>query len=532
MVEVGSQAGMVHDPLHQGVGLATVLDGNRAVDTAERIGAEYRAIGRQEKAKKEAELAGAYDTMLKMNPERWMKHEAVILPQMNEWVDQGAAMMQKGVNPWKSVSPEAIAFRKKAMDIQSLANTSKQMQDTWEKNRAKLASSEPGKYDDTVIKANADFFNQDPRAVRDSGAIPPPLMQKKPFLNLQDTISKGMGDINSKLNGQPIPPGDRWKISREFLTNPAIADDLNESAASALAQMTPADANSVQKRARDLGKSPQEVIVFDFVNRYADKQKPFSFQEWIDEGVKQVGVPYKEWRGADSFSKKVDPAEFNRIAKERAAVMLTDPEALREYENELPRDPSWNDGDYKLRATNHLASKLKNLVATQEEAGVTQQGQGKKDLEVSRKKWLENMESLDTDKNKEAMGYLMSAPGILPGMTVQNAAIYEDEPGKRELKLYVAGNLEYKDVKRTMEQAGIPVEENQLESRQTNTIITVPITTQTENALMRLHDHAYEDTKLPYGGTYNEPKPNLKSLINPGKTPETPPAPSAKKNRF
>lgn len=529
MVEIGTTQGMVHDPLQQGVGLATVLQGDRALDTLDRLGAERRAVARQEKEKKRAELEGAYDTMLKMNPERWMKHEKLVQDMQRSWIDEGASMMRKGENPWKSTTPAAVEFRKKQAEILGLAQTSKQMQALWDNNRQKIMA-DPEKYDAGMIKANAAFTDMDPREVIKQGLTPPPLMQKKPFLNLQDTVSKGMSEVNKTMNGQPIGDNDRWKISREFLSNPAIADDLNEAAASAIAQMTPADKDNIEKRARTLGKAPQEVLVYDFVNRYADKQKPFDFNEWINEGVTKVAVPYKEWKGAESFSKKVDSAEFNNVVRNRAQVMLADPEALREYERELPRDPTWNDGEYKQRASEHLARRLKGLVATQEEAGITAQGQGKKDLQDSRNLWLKNIESNDPAEHNEALGFLASAPGILPGMTVQNGEIVKSTAGYNELRLFLAGNLEYKDVKKTMQQAGIPVEENQVESRQTNTVITVPITTNTENALLRLHDHAFEDTKAPYKGPINNPKPDLNSLLGaPSAAPVTPPA---KKNKF
>ncbi len=518
---VGSSQGTVHQPLHQGVGLATVLQGDRALDTLDRLGAEERAVVREERKRHQDELKGAYDTMLKMNPDRWMKHETIIQPKLNEWMDEGAKIMQTGRNPWKSV--DALAWRKSVVELQGLANTSKQMQDAYIATRAKVASSEPGKFDDRTLIEHAKFFDMDPREVMEQGAIPPPLIQKRPFLNLQDTWSKTMSEINPRLNGQELNDQDRWKIVRETMTNSALSEDLMEATNSALAQMTPVEMQALNSRAKSLGKAPQEVLSYDFVKRYETQGTPFDFNAWLDAGVKQVGVPYKEWKGADNFAKKVDKAEFDRIARNRAEVMLADVEALQEYERELPRSPKDNDGEYKVKAANHLASRLKNLVATQEEAGVTARGADKKEFDTSRKLWLENIRSDNPKDYNEAMGYLFSAPGIFPGLTVQNAEIQESTAGYRELRLYLAGNLEYKDVKKMMEKNGIPVEENQVEARLNSTGIRIPITDQTENALMRLHDHAFEDTKLPYGGTYGSDKPDLKAIIGNDK-----PAPAAK----
>lgn len=528
---VGTSQGSVNRQ-RQGVGLATVLQGDRALDTAERLYTEDRAVARQQQAQKKAALDAGYDRMQKFTPDHWYKHDNQIQDETDAWFNAGVQLMNRGVDPWKSTDAESTAFRTKYLDIAGKAAASKQLQERFNSVRNKIDGADPGKYTNRSLSDIADFFEKPLDEIVGAGMVPPELEQRTPFIQLNDFYSKTMQPLNQTRNGNPYTDAEIWDIAKKSLQDPEKGDDLADSFRSAYRQMDADERVAIEKKAKAAGVSVPQQMAYDYASLYATQQKPFEYAGWKKAAVDRVKVPYRAWKGSESFSKKVDKAELAKITETVAKDMfVADPRALQEYEQVLPRNDREDDGKYRQRAIKHLAESLRSEVATQEEAGQTATGEAKQDQLYSQRNWLNDMLSMDTDRNKEAIGFLMSAPGIFPGLTVQNGAVYEDEPGKRELKLYLAGNLEYAKVKKAMNEGGIVVEQEQVEPRSTNTIVTVPITTQTENALMRLHDHAFEDTKIPYGGAYNTTKPDLRALVNPATATETTPT-TPTKRRF
>lgn len=545
MAVVGTEIGQVHN-LNQGEGLATTFGaGNRALDTYDQLSAEKRAVGRAKEAQKQAQMDAGLKRMLDFNPDRWFKHEQVIKGELNNWMTEGSKLMAGGINPWTSTDPQSLEWRKKQIEIQGLAEGSKQVKDWWVSNRTKLDGAEPGKFTPASTVDAADYADMDIRDIVNNRVTPPLLMQTKPMLQLQDHFSKTVSAVNQTRNGNPLTEADKWDIAKKSIDDPKTGSDLTDSFRSMFAQMDQSSKDDVRRRAQANGVSEMQQLGKDYVDRYATERKPFDFGEWKADALNRIKVPYKEWRGSENFSKKVDKAELQRIASTVARdVFNNDDRALQEYEKVLPkgegevvgwgeqggwmprdspyglvRKPGETDGSYKQRAVKHLTDQLISETATQEEAGQTASGREKQDYLVSQKIWREDIMSPDPKKNKEAIGFLMSAPGIFPGLTVQNGAIYEDVPGQRELKLYLAGNLEYADVKKVMNRDGLMIEENQVEPRSTNTVITVPITFETENWLDRLHDHAFKDTKISYKGSGSETKPLTLSQIAKGQKP-------------
>lgn len=533
-MEVGTSQGSVHHQ-QQGTGLATVLQGQGAVTEFSRLAAEQRAVGRAADEEKAKNLNSAYDRMIKFNPEHWYKHDNQIQEGLDNWYNVGVGLLNKGVDPWKSVDPESTKFRENYLALAGLASGSKQLQERFNAVRGKIDGAEPDKYTQKSLNQIADFYEMPLEEIVRQGLVPPELEQRRPMVALQDYFSKVMQPLNQTRNGNPYTDAELWDVAKRSVVDPEKGDDLADSFKSAYAQMDEVDQKSITRRAQANGVSVPQQMAFDYAQRYSTQQKPFDYNEWKKGAVDRIKVPYKEWRGIDGFSKKVDKAELDKIANTVARdQFVADPRALMEYESILPRktmlvqrrpeNGPWGtrtevevetDGSYRQRAIAHLAEQLKSEVSTDELSGLTERGGQKKEVAASQNTWIQDIMSMDTDRSKEAIGYLMSSPGIFPGLTVQNGAIYEDKPGERVLKLYLAGNLEYAKVKSTMEQNGFPIEVDAVEPRSTYTVVSVPVTTQTENALLRLHDHAFEDTKLPYSGARNTTKPDIRSLVSP-----------------
>lgn len=518
-MEVGTSQGSVHHQ-QQGTGLATVLQGQGAVTEFSRLAAEQRAVGRAAEEEKAKNLNSAYDRMIKFNPEHWYKHDNQIQEGLDNWYNVGVGLLNKGVDPWKSVDPESTKFRENYLALAGLASASKQLQERFNTVRGKIDGAEPDKYTQKSLNQIADFYEIPLEEIVRQGLVPPELEQRRPMVALQDYFSKVMQSLNQTRNGNPYTEAELWDVAKRSVVDPEKGDDLADSFKSAYAQMDEVDQKSITRRAQANGVSVPQQMAFDYAQRYSTQQKPFDYNEWKKGAVDRIKVPYKEWRGPDGFSKRVDKAELGKIADTVARdQFVADPRALVEYEEVLPRKTNETDGKYQQRAIAHLAEQLKSEVATQEEAGQTEAGRGRKELAESRNRWLTDITSGNPDQAMEAAGYVLMTGSTLGNMTITESAVLR--PGEVKgvmtqfpmLSMKLKGNLTLKDVEK---EAGIGLPaETVVEQRGTETEVLIPINTRSENALLTIHDKAYQDKKdAPYGGIYSATKvPKLSQIF-------------------
>jgi hypothetical protein len=575
MIEVGGQAGYVHNQ-RQGTGLATVLPTGT---NSEEFGIYTRkAMADKEAAlkAKKAEADAAREALTKFNPDRWFKHETIIQPMMNDWIDKGAQMMAKGQNPWRDVTPEAQAWRKQQLEIEGIANTSKQMKEMADKVRADVNGSDPGAYDLASLQAQAKYSDMDPRDVAKNGILPPPLIKARPMMDLQDFYGKTMAEVNQRRGDVPLNDADRWAIVDESMRNPTNKQTLMPSLQSALLIMPPKDRDALKARADALGKSEIEVLGYDQVKLHEKARKPFDLQEWIDSGVKEISVPYNDITGTKTSTKYVDNKEFDKIALEKAKIMFTDPRALqgyedllprpvglnqsdvkritdygmflpdaqlgpnvtdyralKDYEKLLPRPESMNDTDYKALAISDLAKRMRNMKATEYKRSILPSAAGDEDKKTSGMQWLENIKSDKPELFNEATGYLLTAGAIVPGMKVDNAEVRATPDGIRDLVIWTKGKENLMKVKEEFMNEGVPDDRINIEQKGTSDILTIRITPDTENALLRMHDRAYDEMKTAYRGPLEVKKATLSGLgFGKGQTKTTPGAKTAPKKQF
>jgi len=523
MVTPGSSTGRVNEQ-QQGTGLATILQGDRALDTFDRLAFEDRSKKAAAEAQKKADMNAAYDRMIKFNPERWYKHDNQVRESLNSWFSKGAEIMARGTDPWKGTDAESLAWRKDQLTVAGKAMASKQLQERFNALRTKIDGAEPDKYTAASLANLADFFEKDLTEVIDKGLVPPDLMQRRPMLQLQDYFSKVVQPIAQKKNGNPFTEDELWDIAKTSVVDPEKGDDLADSFRSALAQMDEVQRKDVEKRAKNKGVSIQQQMAYDYASKYATERKPFDYNDWKKVALARVDVPYKEWQGSENFSKKVDKAELDRIVNTVARDMfVSDDRALLEYEEILPRDPNETDGKYRDRAIADLAKNLRAETATQEMSGQRQSGKEKQDLTVSRTSWLDAIMSPDPEKYREAAGYLFQSGDLMGNMTVADSRVIPAQQSDNMqpfpvLRLALKGNLSLEDV---TSQLPTGVEVSEVTQRGTETDIEIPITNQTENYLLSLHDNAFDQKKkTPFAGTFRENKPVTLSGLAKQSTPQ------------
>lgn len=509
---VGTSAGSVHKQ-RQGTGLATVLGPSiSAKDFAYLDNQEQAGLAAAKKAKAET-LAAAKQKILEFNPERWLKHELEVRDMQTKWVDQGAKLLNSGTNPYNGTDEASIRWRNERDRIEAYANASTQMKDMFKALRSKIDGSDPDKYDPETIKAINDYFDMPVKDVVEKGILPPELMQKKPTANLQKSWVGLVTDLQTRTGQGEFSDKERF----DFITqSTANSEDLNEAAQSYFANLPKAVQDDYKARSQSTGRAITDLVHYDFMKRY-EKNQPFDLNKFIQQGADSVDVPYSEVRTPSGFGKYVDTKELTKIANTKAMVMLTDPTALQEYESLLPREENENDGAYRTRAIGDLTKRIKDLKSTSTLVGKTEKGEGDAQLNASGELWLQHIKSEDPEKYKEAAGYLFQTPGVL-GLNVSESIVLDNplttEP--RVLLLKLKGKPSLEKVKEAISESMGAGTNFTYSSVNPWGEVRVPITNQTENALLKMHDKAFKEAKIPYKGSRQEW--NVDGIINQSKT--------------
>lgn len=507
-VMLGSSAGTVHKQ-RQGTGKATILQSDNLAlkDFLMQDAADKKAKGEVAAAKQKA-VGDAMKAITDFNPERWLRHEQEIKDRMNQWVSTGSQLLQQGVNPNSSLDERSTAWRKQKAEIEAMAKASMQMKDMFTATRAKIDGSEPDKYDsDTLINMKS-YFETPLEKIVTEGILPPPMLQRKPGLNLQKTWAGLTNDLYDRNGKKPLDESGKWDFVRASMANDP---EMNESTMSYFSNLPAVEQQRYQDRAKTTGRSVNELVNYDFMERYSPAKEPFNLDAWIQKGVDAIDVPYAEYSDPNKFSKFVDSKEFKRIADQKAQTLLVDPDGLYEYQKLFPMKSGESEGDYRARAVADLSKRMRDMKATSTKSGLTDKGGEGKDIAVSAEKWLSHVKSGDPSLTSRAANYLFESKGVLGNMNVANSEVLEtrqmpwhpaaNDPSKigmKWLRLSLEGAPSLKQVKERLMENGIMSDEVTYQSEGTTAEITIPITDDTENALLRMHDKAFKTGSRAY----------------------------------
>lgn len=141
---VGSNMG-VASKQRQGTGLATVLQGDRAMDTAERLFA-YDMAAQQRKEQERAQKRDA--AMLKLrsiNPEFFYKHNAEKAREQDKLMAIGAELIDGGKDPFNGTDPRSVEFQKQYQRLMSMSQTSQQVKGYFDELQKKVQGSNPNR---------------------------------------------------------------------------------------------------------------------------------------------------------------------------------------------------------------------------------------------------------------------------------------------------------------------------------------------------------------------------------------------------
>lgn len=503
---LGSSAGTAHRQ-RQGTGLATVLGPSQSLHDFIRLDEREYAANQAEEQKRAAQATASRQKMLDFNPERWFKHEVDIRNMQNKWLDSGAQLLNGGVDPYSGTDPASLEWRKNKNKIEAYAIASKQVQEYHKTIRAKLDGSAPGTYDTASVQALQDYFETPIADIVEKNMLPPNLVERKPTENLQQYWVKTMADLQGRTGQGQFTDAERWAfIEQTRSSNPA----LQESIESYYQQLPPAMQDDIRQRARTAGRTEADIIHYDFMTRYEKQRDPFDLNKFVQAGADSIDVPYTQVSTPSGFGTYVDKKEMDRIAGEKAMLMLSSsPEALQAYEQVLPMMPNENEAAYRQRAIGHLKNSLIKLKSTKTVDGVTEKGQGDKEQAESSARWLSDVKSPDAQLHSEASGYLLQTRN-LSGLTVRHSAIAQGPTnpltgqvggGPRLLVLTLDGKPSLQKVEEAAQDFGLP-STYRYETVSPDGQIIVPIDDLSENALLRFHDKAYKETSIPYKGPF------------------------------
>lgn len=523
---LGSNTGSVHKQ-RQGTGLATVLGDSLAVkDFIHRDDAEAAGRAQAAAAKKQAADAAAKD-IKDFNPERWIRHEREIKDGLNMWIDEGAKLMQKGINPNSSVTDEAVAWRKQRATIEAKSKASMQMKQMFEATRGKIDGSEPDKYSQDTLTNMKSYFESPLDDIISGAVLPPAMLQAKPSMNLQKTWVGLSKDLYDRNGNKPLDEAGKWDFVRASMSNDP---DIMEAAGSYMAQLPQNELDRYKQRAQSTGKSVIELVNYDFLERYSPGREPFDLNKYIQTAADSIDVSEVAYSDPNRFSSSTDKKLLEKNATTKAQVALTNPDAIVAYQSLLPMKDGETEGEYRARAVPHLSKTIQNLKSQDRKSGLTDKGGEGKDMTVSAEMWLKHIKAPSTGLNERAANFLYETKGVLGNMNITSANVERNQtdvmlPLGNNLRIKLGGAPQLKQMKESVVNAGFQEEDVKFITTGTETEIIIPINDNTENALLRLHDKAYKTGSRAYDA---EPtKWNADELINQGK-----PATSGTKAKF
>lgn len=530
MIEVGSNAGVANTQ-QQGVGRATILQEDGAVDTYSRLWAVDQAAQARRDQERQAKRGAAMTALKTFKPDWFYKHDGEMSTALNDHFNKGAELLARIDDPFTSNDPAAVEFQKEHARIQAMSNASMQVKEQFGMLQKQMATADPNDFDARSLDGAVKYFDTPLSKIVESGSTAPVLMKKKPALDTMDFMAKRMGTWQSTSGAIPTDNEVR-EFTRGLMSDPANRDQIVTGYGSRMAQMDADEKKALEDRARIAGAEPAEQLMFEDGKRFQKRREAFDLQKELKAaaGMAEGGVDYTEWNTPEGFGKA--PKKGSKEAAIKASVDATfnsDPRWLEVYdrEGELPRGQEETDGEYAKRVKVYMAKQIDPLVGISTKSGRTDKGGKDIEQEKTRNAFVSDMRSGDWVKAQGAANVLVGTK-FANNLDIQNATITQGPEGFR-LELDLGTNVTTKDVRDqiTDPNTGLSNDKVNVEQRQGRQVVTVDLA---EGAISNQTLARLIDNTIKEGGRYD---PSLTE-----KSPETaieaartsvPGAPTAKK---
>lgn len=497
---IGTGIGSVHRQ-RQGTGLATVLQGDQAVDTYAKIWQYDQARRDKQEADRAAKRNAALGQLKNFKPEWFYKHDAEMKQAMNEYFNKGAALLAKYDDPFTSIAPDAVEWQKERARIEAMSNASMQVKDQWTKYQQQALGANPDDYDARSLANAMSYFDTPLSEIVSTGATPPTLMKKRPYLDTMKFMSERMSGLQS-AKGEAPSEDELRQFTKGLISDQANQQQLIEGYGSRMAQMSPDEKKSLEERALSAGVSPTEQLMFEDGRRYMKSRTPLNLQQEISQAAQMAtsGIDYVEYGNAEA-SGKTPKGKKEAIAAAVEATFNSDPRYMDIFNKEglVPRGAEASDAEYARDVKAYMATLIEPLVKTQTEYRKTDKGSKDAELRQSQEQFIADIRSGDTVRMQAAANALVGEK-FTANLTVDNAVIQNQGGGNYWLELDVVTPMSVKDVKDQIVDpaTGITSEDVVVEERQGKKIVKIglaPRAISNQLLLSVLGDKKY-DTKF------------------------------------
>lgn len=504
---VGTDQGVVNRQ-RQGTGLATILQGDSAVDTYRQVYQnEYATLQRRDaerKARKDASMA----KLSAINPEYFYKHQDELQPAINKLHEDGAALLEQNIDPFND--PRARQWQKDYATVMAMSNASNQIKEQFTGLRKVLVETGPDEYRAQDISAAMDFFDLPLSQIVNEGLTAPMLQKKKPFTDMNEFVGKQMTEWQRATGAEPDDNAIADFIDASA-KQPANTEKYIVGYGSKFNQLDPDEQKRVKDAATMNGREVWQQLAFEDAKRWQKTKTPLDIQkEFADAAAMALkGIGKKEVHTPTGWSSKPVGKE-EAVAAAANITFNNDPRWMKVFdkEGELPRLKEETDGEYAVRVKKYLADQIRPFVGTNTEYGKTEKGEGDKKMIDSRNAFLEDIKSGDWRRMQGAANILVGTT-YSGNMRVENATVTQG-PDNFWLDLDLTTPLSVKDVKeQIVSDTGVSSDSVTVEERQGHKVVTISLAPDAvENqTFIRLHDNTVKQTGEPYSTKYTERTP-------------------------
>lgn len=498
---VGSNTGKVHTE-RQGTGLATVLNGDKAVDAYGRY-VMYDAAKRQ-KADQDAQAkkAAALAKLTSFAPEYFYKHKETIQPQLQSHIEKGADFLSRNVDPFTSGDSSAIEWQKEHQRLQAIADMSKQVQDEYKAFRQDIDGKDPNDYTADSLQANLDFFETPIEEILSSGKKRPPLAKKTEWQDAFSFVGKSMQDW-TKSKAAPTPDEVEGFVT-SLMSDPANQKYM-QSYAIKLGQLPEEEQMKIKQAAKAAGISDVQQMAIDDANRWMKGKEPLDLMKVMSAAATyaESGVDYSDYQSSGVRSKQPKKGSVDQAAKNAASDLFnTHPDFMTIFDRsgDLPRANEESDASYAARVKAYLTKGIKERMKIDTLYAKDDKRSGDDKLIETRNQFVKDMRSGDPALITSAMQLMTGTPLLSNSdLKIDNFYVFDHESGGWAVRIEFNGKGSSKEISNAF---GAP--ESQVSQSGDTRFLTIPLSDQSvsNQLLSRLYDNyvkqtgSYYDTKL------------------------------------
>ena len=361
----------------QGVGYATILDNSTVRDFSVKNFEKEAAARERKKAEANKKLGSI--TM----PEHFWKHNQEISEAFTNVIDQGAKLIDQGIDPFNEYSERTKKFQQDWQKLGVMGDHSIQLRDTYNKGR-NLFQTDSNKYDGFEDFQN--FFDENSlNDIVDKGLNAPTLMKRKALKEINDFHKGNVVDLLKLNNGQPLQGQALKDYADKITSDPGVWTELKESYDAKFAQLGDDQKQILRNKAEKNGVDIYRQAIMDDAEMWNAEAKPFNLTDNLDA----IAATLKTRRT------KIEEGDVTTMSENVSDQQIKD--AIKERLASEPRLADGLKGDPVEAVFKRYKGMIRNRVATKFEKTLDEGGKlgglSSKEYKAQRERWLKDVNS-------------------------------------------------------------------------------------------------------------------------------------------